>query len=103
MNRRELLRKSTALATVFVGGRHHARAGAPYPFTLGVASGEPSANGFVLWTRLAPQPLAPDGEGGVTSPVSVTWEVAADETMRQLVHSGSAETDGRFGIACMSR
>jgi len=54
MNRRELLRKSTALATVFVGGRHHARAGVQYPFTLGVASGEPSADGFVLWTRLAP-------------------------------------------------
>jgi len=96
MNRRELLRKSTALATVFVGGRHHARAGVQYPFTLGVASGEPSADGFVLWTRLAPQPLAPDGEGGVVSPVSVTWEIAADEAMRQLVRSGSGETNSRF-------
>ena len=37
------------------------------PFSLGVASGTPSTDGFVLWTRLAPQPLAGDPEqpGGV--------------------------------------
>ena len=28
------------------------------PFTLGVASGEPLSDGVVLWTRLAPDPLA---------------------------------------------
>src|ERR1044072_2779306 len=27
------------------------------PFTLGVASGDPSPTGIVLWTRLAPGPL----------------------------------------------
>lgn len=32
-----------------------------YPFTLGVASGAPSATGVVLWTRLAPSPLEPGG------------------------------------------
>ena len=31
-----------------------------YPFTLGVASGDPLPDGIVLWTRLAPKPL----EGG---------------------------------------
>jgi alkaline phosphatase D len=31
------------------------------PFSLGVASGEPAADGFVLWTRLAPEPLLPAG------------------------------------------
>ena len=30
---------------------------ADYPFKLGVASGEPLPDGFVLWTRLAPAPL----------------------------------------------
>ena len=30
------------------------------PFQLGVASGEPSSDGFVIWTRLAPKPV----EGG---------------------------------------
>ncbi len=38
---------------------------APYPFTLGVASGEPLSDGFVLWTRLAPNPLNADGLGGM--------------------------------------
>ena len=28
------------------------------PFTLGVASGDPWPDGFVLWTRLAVEPLA---------------------------------------------
>ena len=32
-----------------------------YPFTLGVASGDPTPDGVVLWTRLAPRPL--DGGG----------------------------------------
>ena len=27
------------------------------PFALGVASGEPTPDGFVLWTRLAPDPV----------------------------------------------
>lgn len=29
-----------------------------YPFSLGVASGDPWPDGFVLWTRLAPAPPA---------------------------------------------
>ena len=37
------------------------------PFTLGVASGDPTPDGVVLWTRLAPDPLAPDGRGGMPS------------------------------------
>src|SRR5450759_5320783 len=32
-----------------------------YPFTLGVASGSPRADGIVLWTRLAPELLADGG------------------------------------------
>ncbi len=38
---------------------------ASYPFTLGVASGDPRPDGVVLWTRLAPDPLAEDGRGGL--------------------------------------
>ena len=30
-----------------------------YPFTLGVAAGDPWPDGFVIWTRLAPHPLQP--------------------------------------------
>lgn len=34
-------------------------------FSLGVASGAPRPDGLVLWTRLAPEPLAEDGHGGM--------------------------------------
>ena len=60
-----------------------------YPFTLGVASGDPDHDGFVLWTRLAPQPLAEDGLGGMPDRVvPVHWEVAADERFRHVVRRG---------------
>lgn len=60
-----------------------------YPFTLGVASGDPSADGFVLWTRLAPDPLAPDGGGMPPRPVAVDWKVATDEAMTRVVKRGT--------------
>ncbi|OLF13970.1 alkaline phosphatase [Actinophytocola xinjiangensis] len=64
-------------------------ADASYPFTLGVASGEPTADGFVLWTRLATNPLALDGLGGMPdTPVDVEWQVAADEYFGTVVASG---------------
>ena len=60
------------------------------PFTLGVASGEPAPDGFVIWTRLAPDPLAEDGLGGMPArDVEVAWEVAADERFRHVVRRGS--------------
>src|SRR5687768_4511424 len=46
------------------------------PFGLGVASGDPRPGSVVLWARLAPNPLAEDGLGGMPSdPVDVIWEV----------------------------
>ncbi|MBO4163373.1 alkaline phosphatase D family protein [Micromonospora antibiotica] len=62
-----------------------------WPFTLGVASGDPDHEGVVLWTRLAPQPLAGDGLGGMPDrTVEVQWEVAADELFRHVVQRGTA-------------
>src|SRR6478736_2826996 len=48
------------------------------PFSLGVASGDPDHRSVVLWTKLAPQPLTPDG-GMPNEAVSVDWEIAEDE------------------------
>jgi alkaline phosphatase D len=63
----------------------------PDPFTLGVASCEPSPDGVVLWTRLAPQPLAADGLGGMPPrPVEVEWELAVDERFRRVERRGLA-------------
>ena len=45
------------------------------PFTLGVASGDPTDDAVVLWTRLAPDPLAPGG-GMTEEAVRVTWAVS---------------------------
>lgn len=59
------------------------------PFSLGVASGYPTPDGVVLWTRLAPEPLAPDG-GMSPAAVPVTWEVAHDEQFRRVARSGVA-------------
>ena len=58
-----------------------------YPFSLGVASGEPAADGFVIWTRLAPEPLEQHG-GMAMAPMPVTWEVASDEGFRTIVRHG---------------
>jgi alkaline phosphatase D len=57
------------------------------PFTLGVASGYPEPTAVVLWTRLAPEPLAPGG-GMAPEIVSVDWEIANDERFRRIVVSG---------------
>lgn len=59
-----------------------------YPFSLGVASGDPLPDSVVLWTRLAPNPL---NQGGMPpDAVTVKWQIAADEKMRQIVQRGSA-------------
>ena len=57
------------------------------PFTLGVASGYPTPTGVVLWTRLAPNPLA--GGGMPQAAVEVGWEIAADESFRNIVQRGT--------------
>lgn len=60
------------------------------PFTLGVASGDPTADGVVLWTRLAVDPVDESGTGAMPSrPVSVRYEVASDEGMRRIVKRGN--------------
>jgi alkaline phosphatase D len=59
-------------------------------FTLGVASGDPLPTGVVLWTRLARDPLAEDGLGGMpTRDVQVTWQVAEDPGFGRVVRRGT--------------
>ncbi|MFC7485328.1 alkaline phosphatase D family protein [Knoellia sp. CPCC 206453] len=60
------------------------------PFTLGVASGDPEPDGFVIWTRLALEPLAADGLGGMpSSTYQVNWQVATDERFENVVKAGA--------------
>ena len=78
---------TTGLATA---GRAAASSTITDPFTLGVASGDPLPDGVVLWTRLAPNPVAEDGLGGMPAKaVPVQWQVATDERFRDVVAAGS--------------
>ncbi|HET6409801.1 MAG TPA: PhoD-like phosphatase N-terminal domain-containing protein, partial [Chthoniobacteraceae bacterium] len=71
-----------ALASVVTAPKFSA-----YPFTLGVASGDPTSSGVVLWTRLAPKPLE---DGGMPpDDIEVSWQVGEDEGMTQIVASGT--------------
>ncbi len=95
--RRRLLRAAAGvagLAATGIGARLLARphfSADPFkddPFTLGVASGDPSADGFVLWTRLAPDPLHGGGMPALDMPVQ--WVVAEDEAFARVVRRGVA-------------
>jgi alkaline phosphatase D len=84
ISRRLFLARSAALAsTVYAAPKFK-----QYPFSLGIMSGDPAPDGFVLWTRLAPDPL--NGGGMDASSVEVEWTVAEDESMRRIVRKGKA-------------
>ena len=95
MNRRLLLRGAAGGAVAALAaacrlpetGASSARGFRNDPFSLGVASGDPTPDGMVLWTRLAPNPLDPDG-GMASEPVEVAWEIAEDEGFLNIVRSG---------------
>ncbi len=87
LGRRQLLGRAAALAAAqFLAGCVYARPAGDRartttdPFALGVASGEPAADGFVLWTRCT----------GLTEDRLVGYEVASDEDFRRIVRCGTA-------------
>jgi alkaline phosphatase D len=88
IGRRTLLAGTAALLTAPAVLRSQILPGG-YPFRLGIASGDPASDGFVIWTRLAPEPLAEHG-GMPMQPVPVQWQVAADDRFRTIVRSGEA-------------
>ncbi len=66
------------------------------PFTLGVASGDPGTDGFVLWTRLATDPLGGAGRGGMPArDADVDWQVSTDERFSKIVKSGTVPARAR--------
>ncbi|WP_261134003.1 alkaline phosphatase [Bacillus sp. Marseille-Q3570] len=67
----------------------------PYPFTLGVASGDPLPDGVVLWTRLAPDPL--NGGGMQSTPFPVQWEVSVDPDFKKVVQRGTEVSKPSLG------
>jgi alkaline phosphatase D len=89
LSRRELLKVAWALGLTSLGHaiRPPRTLAQPifnrYPFSLGVASGDPLPDGVVLWTRLAPEPL--EGGGMPMANVDVAWEIASDSRFNTVV------------------
>ncbi len=66
-----------------------------YPFTLGIASGDPLPDGVVLWTRLAPSPY--EVGGGMDSRAHpVQWQVAADPSFARVLRAGMTHAHPEF-------
>ena len=103
IGRRQLLRRSTAAALAAIATPIVSRPAIgqtrffDYPFQLGIASGNPVADGMVLWTRLAPAPL--DGGGMPNEVVPVDWAVANDEAMTDIVRQGTVLAAPEHGHA----
>jgi alkaline phosphatase D len=102
MDRRAFLRATARLATIAalgqIGACVQSQSAFKFdkdPFTLGVASGDPLSDGVVLWTRLAPDPLAGGGMGSTR--VDVEWVVARDEGMKDVVRSGTSSALAELG------
>lgn len=61
------------------------------PFYHGVASGDPLPNQVIIWTRVTPSDTTP---GDVSSNnIDVSWQVATDSGMTNVVQSGIFTTD----------
>ncbi|MFE7808249.1 alkaline phosphatase D family protein [Streptomyces sp. NPDC057430] len=110
LNRRDLLKAAGAagalnLAWPLAAGLSPAQAleaaqalGADYdpaPFTLGVASGDPQPDSVLLWTRLAPEPLA--AEQKLSEIVEVQWVVATDPQLTRVVAEGTVPASATLG------
>src|SRR5882762_10074964 len=93
MSRRELMKLAWMLGAAAVAPPILARRAFAkpifdaYPFSLGVASGDPLPDGVVLWTRLAPKPL--EGGGMPMANVDVDWEIARDGRFTSIAQKGT--------------
>ncbi len=95
VDRRRLLKMFAALGASGAGARQASAAGERFP--LGVASGSPAADGFVIWTRLASH--------GISGSAPVAWKVfeegaltpiasGVEEAPPQFAHSVHVEVSG---------
>ncbi|MFN8947934.1 MAG: alkaline phosphatase D family protein, partial [Alphaproteobacteria bacterium] len=103
--RRQLMRRALALAGTSIAAAWVApatvaapsrRRGGFDPFALGVASGDPVSDGFVIWTRATLHGPVIDALGEA---VDVIWEVAEDPAMRRIVRAGVARALPQLGHA----
>jgi alkaline phosphatase D len=56
------------------------------PFYHGVASGDPLSDRVIIWTRVTPEEMD-------NAPIEVSWKVATDVDLENIVQSGTFTTD----------
>src|SRR4029453_6376622 len=99
MKRRTLLQAAGLAALVYPLRSFYSLQTSPQfstdPFSASVASGDPTQNSVVLWTRLIPDSnVERDWQRGA---VSVDWQVASDQAMKNIVRNGSAQATPDLG------
>ncbi|MBO1255631.1 alkaline phosphatase D family protein [Alteromonas sp. 5E99-2] len=65
------------------------KASVPVEFNHGVASGDPTQNAVILWTRVSPV------NAKITTDIPVSWEVATDPDFKHLVTNGNAKVSAK--------
>lgn len=90
LSRREVLGRGVSATAAAAAAARLAAGGAENPappsglaFSHGVASGDPTPESVVLWTRV----------GGAVGTVTVRWTVARDEALADVVAQGDVTTD----------
>src|SRR4026207_1265178 len=85
LDRREFLRACAALGLTSAAAPLHTQERPRFdtaPFALGVASGYPNSDGFVIWTRLVIDPTR--GDGGLDpARIRLNWEAGTDQRLAQ--------------------
>ncbi|MDN4017811.1 alkaline phosphatase D family protein [Zwartia panacis] len=77
-------------------GKHHSTdRWSTDPFTLGVASGSPTSDSMVLWTRLGSEALAQTGRAHAHVPVA--WQLAHDEQFTRIAQQGQLTATPELG------
>jgi phosphodiesterase/alkaline phosphatase D-like protein len=107
-SRRTVLKGAALAAAAVVGattfrGFDEVAAAAPAHqgvFGYGVASGDPTGDAVIIWTRATPKPKHPNDPvatpgSGLGGPVLVLWEVATDEHFRHVARRGLLLTSAR--------
>ncbi len=93
MQRRHFVHALTSAALTTGTARTSAQSISHDPFALGVASGSPSLDGFVIWTRLL---ATAGGEPLPNGPIRVRWELASDPQFQRIVRSGAVFAEPDF-------
>lgn len=97
LDRRRFLTAATATGASALAWPGHAAAAAADPagvFVHGVASGDPTPDGAIIWTRVTPSADATPGSG-LGPEIAVTWEVAADPGFSDIVARGVERTSAQ--------